>query len=1152
MNAYAHAQLWAEGWNKANPGKQFKYIPGCEVYFHPDLKQWERDKLTHEEAAKGKKEAKKKLKEQQEKFRTKLVATVDADDETEEIEMTNALTIENEDETKSNKFFNPVNRRHHLVVLPKNQKGLLSLFGAVSQGYLKGFYRFPRVDSQVLKEAFKEGNLIASSACIGGPVAWSIFQELQQMEFDDLKANLLDDKSFMEKCMTAVGNSYEMMTDAIGRENYYLELQFNRLPAQNLVNRALLEFAQRNGIEDKLIVTCDAHYARPELWKDRELYKKLGYLNYTQYSADSLPKSKDELKCELYPKNNVQIWDEYKRSKEGENWYDDAIVRDAIERTHDIAHQVIGTVDPDRTPKFPNEKLTPKNKTAIQHLVDLCKVGMRKRGREKDPVYIERLKEELGVIKAMKNADYFISYQKIMELAREVVLVGPGRGSGGGSLVAYVLYITDLDPIFWDLPFARFLSVYRQGAPDIDTDLSNRDKVLDKLRDFFGYENVVPISNMNTFKLKTLIKDVGKFHGVPYDECNDATRTVEDEVRKATQKHGDDKNLFVLKYDDAVEHSPSFKAFIDRYPQVAESIGTLFKQNRSLGRHAGGVLICDDLPKKMPVITSKGEPQTPWVEGVQYKHLEYIGNFIKYDLLGLETLRLIERTIELILKKEGNKNPSFGDIKAWYEKYLSPDVINFDDHSVYEYVYHEARWAGIFQLTSGGAQRLFKKAKPNNIIDIATLTSIYRPGPLAANVDKLYVEAKNGEDYKWKDDRIGEILKKTKGLIIFQEQVMELAEKCAGFPKDKCDQVRRAIMKRSISGGEKAKKEATETRDSFVEGCIANGYDRAVADDLYDKILFFAGYGFNKAHAVAYAIDSYWCAWLMRYYEDQWLSAYLESMSGNDVSRAKAFGEIRQLGYKIVPIDVKHATVSWKVLPGKQMMPSLLACKGVGVSAAEELETLRPFDTLEELLWNEDGTWRTKKFNKRAFEGLINVGAFESFDVVGEGKMFNNYAHMHKVIVECGGELKKSTKKEPYKGRQRFYELIKEHEDTPAWTKMEKISRMVKQFGTIDVSQVVGDDVIEKLANKGVKSIDDYKEADLYWFCAQSAIPKTTKNGKKYLLMNITGPSGKVSRIFMWGWDGTQYDPYTTFVGQVSRSEFGFACSQRKMRVINV
>ena len=227
------------------------------------------------------------------------------------------------------------------------------------------------------------------------------------------------------------------------------------------------------------------------------------------------------------------------------------------------------------------------------------------------------------------------------------------HNSGGGSLVAYVLYITEMDPVFWDLPFARFLNVNRKGSPDIDTDLADRDKVLDQLRGFFGFENVVPISNYNTFKLKTLVKDIGKFYGIPFEETNAATRTVEDECRRATKKQGDDKNLFELKLEDAMQYSPSFIAFMEKYPQVQESIKILFKQNRSLGRHAGGVLIADDLPNKMPLIVSKGEPQSPWVEGISFKHLEYIGNFIKYDLLGLETMRLIERTIELIIEKGG-------------------------------------------------------------------------------------------------------------------------------------------------------------------------------------------------------------------------------------------------------------------------------------------------------------------------------------------------------------------------------------------------------------------------------------------------------------------------------------------------------------------
>lgn len=651
FNSYAHAQLWVESWRKANAQGGFKYIPGIESYFHPDLNEWKRDKELADAAAADKRAAK-KLRDKNAAIVTPLVAIVDADDEAVSIETTNNLTIENEEETKTTKFFNPVNRRHHLVLLPKDEVGLQQLFHLTSRSFLEGFFRFPRIDLRMLRETCTGGHIVASSACIGGLPSFCVYRKLQEKKFDELVPSLLDEPATLEAVVAAVGDSYQMMVDAFGVENFYLELQFNRLPAQDVSNRAILEFARRNGINDRLIVTCDAHYYNPDVWKERELYKKLGFMNYTSYSPDSLPKSKDDLKCELYPKNAGQLWDEYLSSKARNPslYVDDDVISAAVERTHDIAHKQLGEIKPDRSVKLP-KSLVPSDKTPIQHLTRLCLEGMKARGVADRPAYVERLREELLVIKQTDFAEYFVTLHKIIELARNVGLVGPGRGSGAGSLVNYVLKITDLDPIEWDLPFARFMSVYRVGMPDVDTDVADRDKVLDQMRAQFGYKNVVPISNYNTTKLKSLVKDISKFYGIPFDEVNSATATVEQEVKRATTKHGDDKNLFVLEFEPALEHSPSFKAFIDAHPEVGESIKILFRQNRSLGRHAGGVLVCDDLETKMPLITSKGEPQSPWVEGVQHKHLEKIGNFVKYDILGLETLRLIERTIALIIKR---------------------------------------------------------------------------------------------------------------------------------------------------------------------------------------------------------------------------------------------------------------------------------------------------------------------------------------------------------------------------------------------------------------------------------------------------------------------------------------------------------------------
>lgn len=427
MNAYAHAQLWVEDYNK-KAEKPFKYLPGVEGYFHPDLESWRREKAQSDEE-KGTKKEEKRKKAADDGVATSLSLKLDSNEDIEEVDLTrNSLVLEDEETSKSNKHFNPLNRRHHLVVLPINSQGLLDLFGLISKSFLKGFYRYPRFDAADLKEAAKNGNLITSTACIGGQIGWEVFRLLQGIEFNQLDQSLLDDPTLMEKCQAAIGNYWAMMEDSVGKGKNFLELQFNRLGAQNLVNRAIIEFANRNGLNDKLVVTCDAHYYNPNVWRERELYKKLGFMNYKEIDPNSLPKSRDELKCELYPKNATQIWEEYKKSKQGTNFYSDDVICDAIERTHDIAHQLIGEVKPDRTPKYPKKLLVPEDTTSFKHLVKLCKEGLIKRGLADKPEYVERLKEELGVLKQLDNADYFITYQKIIELAKGVCLVGPGRG----------------------------------------------------------------------------------------------------------------------------------------------------------------------------------------------------------------------------------------------------------------------------------------------------------------------------------------------------------------------------------------------------------------------------------------------------------------------------------------------------------------------------------------------------------------------------------------------------------------------------------------------------------------------------------------------------------------------------------------------------
>ena len=496
--------------------------------------------------------------------------------------------------------------------------------------------------------------------------------------------------------------------------------------------------------------------------------------------------------------------------------------------------------------------------------------------------------------------------------------------------------------------------------------------------------------------------------------------------------------------------------------------------------------------------------------------------------------------------------PEFSDVRKWFEDNMGLDKIDLNDQKVYEHVYHDGHFPDIFQCTSKGAQKFFIKAKPRSIIDIAALTSIYRPGPLAADVDKLWLEHEK-DPYDWGHPLINETLKETRGLLVFQEAVMHLANKVAGFPMEQCDEVRRAIMKRSISGGEAAKKKVKELEDSFVQGAIKNGVPEPIAKKAYETIGFMSGYGFNKSHAVAYAIDSYYCAWLFTHHEEEWLSAYLDTNSNNPDDKAKASSEVRMLGYEIVPIDINYAEKSWRVLPGRKFMPSFLSCKGVGSTAVEEIVEKRPYDTIEDVLWNSDGSWKHSKFNKRGLEALISIGGFGSLDCIGDDKTFASQRQMHHVVIEHCNDIRKTTKKDPSQGMKAFYELTKTTRELEEWSSKERVERHVEFLGSFDGSSLIPSAVLKVLGEKGVLPVNEFEEQGIYWFIVVSAVLKKSKNGKDYVLAEIIGSNDKHHKMYVWGAKSTEsislLEPY---VGTVSKSEFGFGANVWQMRKLNV
>ena len=1140
MNGFGYAYLHSK--KMQSKGIDFKFIPGCEMYVHPDLDLWKAEYELRKAKKKGDAAAIKHYAKIREELAVTIDPITDEDDEIIDLDVSEAsLTVENEEETKSGKFYDPVKRRHHLVVLPKTSVGLERLFGLVSRGYTEGFYRFPRVDYKMLREAAAGGHLMVSTACLGGPMAYEIFKHLQQVGFEELTPDLLNDESLRAKVQTGIGNVYDRLSNAVGRDNVCLELQFNKLNAQHLVNRGIIDFAKNSGLVDQLVVTCDSHYAHPDHWKEREIYKKLGWLNYNDYDPAALPKSRDDLKCELYPKNADQVWETYKSTTEQYDFYDDGFICDAIERTHDIAFEEIGEIHPDCSMKLPSYVI-PKEKTADQALVEMCKSALVDKGLSTNKEYVDRTISELKVIREKDFAEYFLTMKKIIDIAWEKQLVGPGRGSGAGSLVNYLLGITNVDPIEYDLLFERFLDPLRTEYPDIDTDVSDRDELIEQLRSEFGTENVVPISNYNTFKIKSLIKDVSRFYGVEFKEVNTALASLERDVSNGRRSNADEESGFDITLEEAMKYSQRTREFLEKYPEIYEPIHVLFKQNKSLGRHAGGVIVSEKIAERMPLILAKGEVQTPWIEGMTAKHLATF-RWVKFDLLGLEPLRMIENTIRLILRKQGNDSPTFDDIRSWYQANMDPKTMDLNDQSVYKNVYHKGKFAGIFQCTQKGAQKLFQRAKPRSIIDIATLTSIYRPGPLSAKVDRIYINAKRNPDtVDYGHPLIKQVLEPSYGCIVFQEQAMALCNVVAGIPKIELNKIRK-MMKPGGSSGENVEK-ARALKKRFIEGAISNGVPRTTAEDLYEKILYFAGYGFNASHAVSYAINSYYCAWLLTHYEEEWVTAYLEAVSSNPKKLAKALSEVKSLGYTVSRVDINKSDRMWVCSDGKTLVPSFSSCKGIGDAAVQEILHNRPYNNVLDLLWNEDGSWKHSKLNKRAMSVLIQLRAFESVEWRNH---FESYKQFHDVIIENWSDLRKHTKRDPFKGQNNLKEAILSC-DSDEWTMEELAGNSFSLLGTVNVELLVPEELLSNLDDRGVRSIDEWDREDIYWGLCVNSIPKKTKKGKYYLLLEVLGTSGKKHRMFCWNApDGSKIKPYSVVAVQLKNGDFGFSTNWRKV-----
>ena len=1037
-------------------GMDFKPIFGVEAYFIPSVAKWK------EEYESIKSQAKKK-------------SEYEADQ--------SGTTVENEASKK--KMKSVLNRRRHLILLAQNQEGLQNIFKMISTSYIgDNFYRYPRVDYALLKKYNK--GVIAASACLGGVYAGSYWENR-----DEGPDAILD----------AMRYTTQKMQSIFG-DRWYGELQWNNIPEQHELNQYIIQMHHEFGIE--LISTADSHYYNPDVWKDRELYKRLGWLGKGKpdYLSDELPVSVEEIGYELYPKNGDQMWESYKKySSLAKSDYNDKLVMDSIKRTYEIAHSRIESFIPDNTVRLP-DFVVPEGSTPGQTLAALCVEGLRGLDLQNNTEYVDRLKYEVNVIEERGFSKYFLTMKAIADMAVDRQLVGPGRGSAAGSLVSYVMGITQVDPIKYGLQFERFLTKGGSGYPDIDYDVSDPMLLKEHLIDEWGDNVVVPITNWNTLQLRSLIKDISKFYGIEFTEVNNVTsKMVHEATPLAKKAHGITAGVYAPTFEELMLYSETLQKFLEKYPHIKTHVEKLYGQTRSASRHAGGVVVGERLDEWMPLINSGGVRQTPWSEGQNVRHLEPMG-FIKFDILGLASLRMIEGAVERILRRHHNvENPSFENIRDFYNEHLHPDKIDLEDNQVWENVFHKGKWAGIFQFTEGGAQSFCKNAQPDNITDLASITSIYRPGPLSAGVDKMFIGAKqNPEDVDYLNDIVREVTEETYGFLIFQEQIAMLAHKLGkDLTLDEGNKLRKLLTKKGTGS---AAEEKDKIFDKFHKGCLEKGMPSHEARELWNKFEYFSGYGFNKSHAVSYCILSFQCAWLLNYYPSEWLAAFLDKEP--EKRKERAIATAKSMGYNVEPLNVNTSGTMWEVgSDGKTLIQPLTSIKGLGDVAIEQIIEHRPFNTVEEFLFHPEV--RYSKLNKKALDALCRAQALT--DLVDD--RFSGLRHFWSAV--CVDRPRKE---------KNLIENIDKYEPEGDFTEEEKLEYLVDLTGVFPINAVVTPRVRSKLDELYIPPISEFDpELGVTWFIPRECKLKKSKNGKNFYVVKVIDDNNETTTIRCWGVD---------------------------------
>lgn len=791
------------------------------------------------------------------------------------------------------------NETHHLVLLVKDETGYSNLMKIVSEASINGFYYKPRTDKDFLRE-HSEG-LIALSACLGGEVQSLILQ-------DNMKK----------------AESAALEYKGIFGDDFYLELQYHGMEEQLKVNRELVLMSGR--LDIPLVATNDTHY----IYKDDSVSHDVLLCIQTAKNVND----EDRMR---YPSEQF-----YLRSPE-EMHEIFSYIPEALENTVKIAQMCSFDYEfhKSKLPKYPLEP----GADPFEYLRELCYEGMRQKYEAVTAELEERMEYELRIINQMGYVDYFLIVWDFIKFADDNgIMTGPGRGSAAGSLVAYALNITKIDPIKYNLIFERFLNPERISMPDIDSDFcyERRQEVIDYVVDKYGVDNVSQIITFGTMAARACIRDVGRALDYSYAEVDRIAKMIPQmlgiTIEKALQVNSELKQLY--DEDERCQYLIDIAKRLEGLP-------------RHTSTHAAGVVIASEpLVNFVPLQKNEDSIVTQFTMG----SLEELG-LLKMDFLGLRTLTVIRDAVEMIEKNEGVR--------------IDIGSLDFDDREVYRMI-GEGHTVGVFQLESAGMTSFMKELKPDSLEDIIAGISLYRPGPMA-EIPKYIRNKKDPECIKYETEELKPILGVTYGCMVYQEQVMQIVRDLAGYSMGRSDLVRRAMSKKKHEVME-------QERKSFVEGCLKRGINPGAADRIFDSMMDFASYAFNKSHAAAYAVVGYQTAYLMCYYPAEFLAAMLNSVMGDSTKVAYYIRYADEKGIQILPPDINESIDKFAVT-GNRIRFGLSAVKNVGVNVIRSIVKSREekgrFTDLEDFCSKIDITC----INKRVVESLIKAGAFDCFGV---------------------------------------------------------------------------------------------------------------------------------------------------------------------------